>query len=91
MCIQVAGFLLETAHFLARSTNFLFCSTVLPTHNFVVRILHICSLYNISHSSILRVFLQQSFHRFLVLLLACIDTHCATRISCYTVSLEDTR
>ena len=48
-----------------------------------------CSLYIIADGSLLRVLLQQSFHQPLVPLLNCIDPYCATRILCYTVSLED--
>lgn len=76
MSILVAGFLLKTAVFLARSIKFFCRSTV---------------LYNLAHSYLLSVFLQQPLHQLLVPLLTCTDSHYATRILCYTVSLEDCR
>ena len=91
MSILVAGFLSKTAVFLARSIK-----CFLPLYSLVYRqfccwdLAH-CSLYNIAHSYLLSVFLQQFLHQLLVPLLTCTDSHYATRILCYTVSLEDSR
>ena len=87
--VLMEGFLLKAAHSLSKAGTSLPCSTVLPTHHSVVRVLYIVHRL-VLHISPCSVYFQSnlSFN----ILCSCLPVLIPTariRISYYTISLED--